>query len=128
MGVSYAPPAYYADRLCERGRNYLRDWFTPSYESEHFKVYQERKTTIEKDAKIVLKNDIANLPVQAIPAGRRKARKSVQQVEYERKSRENVEKTLEKEFLLSAKEYFKDQRADGPGPWAEALDKTMFWM
>jgi eukaryotic translation initiation factor 2C len=128
MGVSYAPPAYYADRLCERGRNYLRDWFTPNYESEHFKVYQERKTTIEKDAKIVLKNDIANLPVQAIPAGRRKARKSVQQVEYERKSRENVEKTLEKEFLLSAKEYFKDQRADGPGPWAEALDKTMFWM
>jgi eukaryotic translation initiation factor 2C len=128
MGVSYAPPAYYADRLCERGRNYLRDWFTPNYESEHFKEYQERKTTIEKDAKIVLKNDIANLPVQAIPAGRRKARKSVQQVEYERKSRENVEKTLEKEFLLSAKEYFKDQRADGPGPWAEALDKTMFWM
>ncbi|KAF2817716.1 Piwi-domain-containing protein [Mytilinidion resinicola] len=26
LGVSYAPPAYYADRLCERGRTYLRDY------------------------------------------------------------------------------------------------------
>jgi eukaryotic translation initiation factor 2C len=26
LGVSYALPAYYADRLCERGRQYLRDW------------------------------------------------------------------------------------------------------
>ena len=28
-GVSYASPAYYADRLCERGRCYLREWFSP---------------------------------------------------------------------------------------------------
>jgi eukaryotic translation initiation factor 2C len=27
--VSYASPTYYADRLCERGRCYLREWFTP---------------------------------------------------------------------------------------------------
>ncbi|KAF2502246.1 Piwi-domain-containing protein [Lophium mytilinum] len=27
LGVSYAPPAYYADRLCERGRTYLRNYF-----------------------------------------------------------------------------------------------------
>lgn len=34
--VSYAPPAYYADRLCERGRYYLMDWFDgrPSLETE----------------------------------------------------------------------------------------------
>ena len=25
-GVSYCAPAYYADRLCDRGRAYLRDW------------------------------------------------------------------------------------------------------
>ncbi|KAL1637748.1 hypothetical protein SLS58_009175 [Diplodia intermedia] len=31
MGVSYAPPAYYADRLCERGRVYLRRFFDPLY-------------------------------------------------------------------------------------------------
>ncbi|OJD34260.1 protein argonaute 1-like [Diplodia corticola] len=31
MSVSYAPPAYYADRLCERGRVYLRQFFDPSY-------------------------------------------------------------------------------------------------
>ncbi|KAA8621618.1 Piwi domain containing protein [Pyrenophora tritici-repentis] len=27
--VSYALPAYYADRLCERGRCYLREWYNP---------------------------------------------------------------------------------------------------
>lgn len=26
-GVSYACPAYYADRLCDRGYHYLREWF-----------------------------------------------------------------------------------------------------
>jgi eukaryotic translation initiation factor 2C len=30
MGVSYAAPAYYADRLCERARCYLRDFFAPT--------------------------------------------------------------------------------------------------
>ncbi|KAF2822264.1 hypothetical protein CC86DRAFT_425885 [Ophiobolus disseminans] len=30
MGVSYAAPAYYADRLCERARCYLCDFFSPS--------------------------------------------------------------------------------------------------
>jgi eukaryotic translation initiation factor 2C len=30
LGVSYAAPAYYADRLCERARCYLRDFFSPT--------------------------------------------------------------------------------------------------
>lgn len=30
MGVSYAAPAYYADRLCERASCYLREFFVPS--------------------------------------------------------------------------------------------------
>ncbi|KAI4636318.1 hypothetical protein J4E83_001272 [Alternaria metachromatica] len=128
MGVSYAPPAYYADRLCERGRNYLRDWFTPNYESDHFKAYQNRKVTIDDDAKTALRNTISRLPVQPIPAGRRRARKSVEQVEEERKSRKGAEDLLESEYLIAAKQYFQGQRNDGPGPWAEALDKTMFWM
>jgi len=128
MGVSYAPPAYYADRLCERGRNYLRDWFTPNYESDHFKAYQNRKVTIEDDAKTALRNTISRLPVQPIPAGRRRARKSVEQVDEERKSRKGAEDLLESEYLLAAKQYFQGQRNDGPGPWAKALDETMFWM
>ncbi|KAF1972564.1 stem cell self-renewal protein Piwi [Bimuria novae-zelandiae CBS 107.79] len=31
-GVSYAMPAYYADRLCERGRCYIREFLVPSKE------------------------------------------------------------------------------------------------
>ena len=128
MGVSYAPPAYYADRLSERGRNYLRDWFTPNYESDHFKAYLNRKTTIEDAAKITLANTISQLPTQPIPAGRRRARKSVEQVDEECKSRKGAEDLLESEYSLAAKQYFQNQRTDGPGPWAEALDETMFWM
>jgi len=30
IGVSYAPPAYYADRLCERGRAYMREFIEPT--------------------------------------------------------------------------------------------------
>ena len=32
LGVSYASPAYYADRLCDRGRAYIRDFIVGSRE------------------------------------------------------------------------------------------------
>ncbi|KAF2658625.1 Piwi-domain-containing protein [Lophiostoma macrostomum CBS 122681] len=50
LGVSYASPAYYADRLCERGRCYLRKFFSPS--SEDRKSYKEQKDKFEDQARI----------------------------------------------------------------------------
>lgn len=42
-GVSYAPPAYYADRLCERGRCYLRTWYNPSPDTRaHWRALKMR--------------------------------------------------------------------------------------
>jgi eukaryotic translation initiation factor 2C len=35
LGVSYAPPVYYSDRLCDRGRAYMRDFYSPDPDSAH---------------------------------------------------------------------------------------------
>jgi eukaryotic translation initiation factor 2C len=128
LGVSYAPPAYYTDCLCERGCQYLRDWFTPNYDSDHYKNYQAMKDQIEKNAKTILDQQIAALPQQPIPAGRRRARKSTQQAGMERRSRQATETAIENKFRQEAYAYFEKGRKGGPGPWHPSLDDTMFWM
>ncbi|KAF2643954.1 Piwi-domain-containing protein [Massarina eburnea CBS 473.64] len=47
LGVSYAAPAYYADRLCERGRCYLRNWYNPTPQTRQ--QFNNEKDRIEKD-------------------------------------------------------------------------------
>ncbi|KAF1849518.1 Piwi-domain-containing protein [Cucurbitaria berberidis CBS 394.84] len=128
MGVSYAPPAYYADRLCERGRQYLRDWFTPNYESAHYKDYQSEKDTIDQKHKSALKSAILQLPKQPTLESRRKARKSEAQAKLERESRNRAEDEISAQVLMKAKAYFNERRAGGCGPWHKNLDGTMFWM
>jgi eukaryotic translation initiation factor 2C len=128
MGVSYAPPAYYADRLCERGRSYLRDWFTPNYDSDHYRKYQAKKDEIELRHKKTLRDAVAALPPVPVPAGRRRAPKSQAQIDLERKSGADMEADVEDKIRQQAQEYFEKERMGGPGPWAAALDKTMFWM
>jgi eukaryotic translation initiation factor 2C len=46
LGVSYAAPAYYADRLCERGRCYLREWYNPS--SDKRDEFRRKKLEFQK--------------------------------------------------------------------------------
>ncbi|CAN9434596.1 unnamed protein product [Alternaria alternata] len=46
-GVSYASPAYYADRLAERGRCYLREWFNPSNTKRN--AYETHCQQVEAD-------------------------------------------------------------------------------
>jgi eukaryotic translation initiation factor 2C len=46
-GVSYASPAYYADRLAERGRCYLREWFNPSNTKRN--AYETHSQQVEAD-------------------------------------------------------------------------------
>ena len=42
-GVSYCAPAYYADRLCDRGRAYLRHWIVNVKEWEAYQPYRSRR-------------------------------------------------------------------------------------
>ena len=61
-GVSYCAPAYYADRLCDRGRAYLRHWLTnedhPDYQPHRDQV-QGESTTAYHDA---IKNHLRDQP------------------------------------------------------------------
>jgi eukaryotic translation initiation factor 2C len=121
LGVSYAPSAYYADRLCERGRQYLRDWFTPNYDSDHYKNYQAMKDQIDKNAKTILDQQIAALPQQPIPAGRRRARKSTQQANMERRSRQATETAIEDRFRQEAYAYLRRTGKDARGHGIQVL-------
>jgi eukaryotic translation initiation factor 2C len=47
MGVSYASPAYYADRLCERARCYLREFFSPTQATRNW--FTDHRREIERD-------------------------------------------------------------------------------
>jgi eukaryotic translation initiation factor 2C len=128
LGVSYAPPAYYADRLCERGRCYLRPWFAPDRNSDHYLSYLEQKTAIEKTHKDKLKLKLAWLKKPALHNGHRMPRKLQQQADLERESRDETTEAVERYVLDQAKAYWEGKRKGGPGPWHESLDDTMFWM
>ena len=128
LGVSYAPPVYYADRLCERGRCYLRQWFAPDKNSNHYQKYLEQKTAIEKSHKDKLRHEVAQLKKPAVRYKHEKPRKQQQQTDLERKSRYEATEAVEKHFLAQAKTYLEIKRKDGPGPWHASLDDTMFWM
>lgn len=52
-GVSYCAPAYYADRLCDRGRAYLRHWIVNVKEWDAYQPYRRR----EKDEMVSKYNE-----------------------------------------------------------------------
>lgn len=118
VGVSYAPPAYYADRLCERGRVYLREFFAPDGQGDKGKRWDERKKEIEEDVK----------KGKGKGKGRTDDGGMEMERDWEREWRKSVKEKLDKEVLEEAKKEFGKHRKDGPGPWAEMHDGVMFWM
>ncbi|KAF2740263.1 hypothetical protein EJ04DRAFT_508252 [Polyplosphaeria fusca] len=67
LGVSYASPAYYADRLCERGRCYVREWFNPSPDkrNEHKKRKDEMMDRRRKQRPPMPENDTTQKRAEA---------------------------------------------------------------
>ncbi|KAG9194008.1 hypothetical protein G6011_04043 [Alternaria panax] len=60
--VSYVAPAYMADRMCERGRAYLRIWANDRDQRPLFELPEEpngKKTKLSKEALMRLKHDFA---------------------------------------------------------------------
>jgi eukaryotic translation initiation factor 2C len=78
MGVSYASPAYYADRLCERGRCYLRRWYNP--ERALHDTYDTRKDAEEKPVELA----------RARPQRQRGQRKTAQGIEEDKMDKAEV--------------------------------------
>ncbi|KAF2865134.1 hypothetical protein BDV95DRAFT_612925 [Massariosphaeria phaeospora] len=154
-GVSYAPPAYYADRLCERGRCYLRHFFSPDRNSAHYKKYLQKKQELEDVDQPEISAMLSKLSLRAAQPGRRRPRKLDRHIELERTHRDNARVSVESYFLQEAKDYWNgkvegeknDRGAVGTGkgkgkeveteeketvevtnPWHPALNRTMFWM
>ena len=128
VGVSYPPPAYYADRLCDRGRAYMRNWFSPDKGSAEYNWYVATTNAIKQGNQARLSNRKAGLMPTTSQTGKGTARKGTEEVAVEREHERFVEGLLAKEVLNRAVQEWHKVRKDGPGPWAKELDDTMFWM
>ena len=129
-GVSYATPAYIADRLCERGRVYLREWnHGPGFDKPENDVdWQKRRVDEKKQEGLQAKN---NKNSQTKKGG---------------KETKDQDGELSKEDILSWKKFCverliqkkewghggkpepNDPSRTRHNPWHPDLDEVMFWM
>jgi eukaryotic translation initiation factor 2C len=123
LGVSYAAPAYYADRLCERARCYLRDFFSPS--SDMRKSHDKHRKQKEKDEGLWAPTDMDNMT---------RAQKDKERARVKEK-KDRVEMSLEKDTMEKARRRLGafnpyDGRRDGDYDKlaVERVMKTMYWM
>lgn len=111
MGVSYAAPAYYADRLCERGRCYLRDFLSPT-----------KATRVKFDEQRSIYEDQKNLKALVD-----KQNKTQQDRDNIRLKKMNVDDQMKKYTWEQAKARFDAaDRRDKKN--CDALLETMYWM
>lgn len=123
MGVSYAPPAYYADHLCERGRCYLRKLLNPDGEQrqtvDNMKSRLERERREARDKKYSPRGKDAKGRVIITDAERKHRKKHADEVDLE----------LRRYTFGEAQKIFRLGGGDGRGnPWKENIGETMFWM
>jgi eukaryotic translation initiation factor 2C len=123
IGVSYAPPEYYADRLCDRGRCYLRKYFVP--DPDFAKRLDNYKGGLEHD--LLMQRQKKWPPRQRAVDGNRKRVKSVEELEQETGDKETVERTVNPSVMEKAKADLY-RHSCGPNPWNEDVGKVMFWM
>jgi len=125
VGVSYAAPAYYADRLCERGRVYMRDFLVRTVAGEKTRLALEIKKHDKeqelRDARILTygeeRDDVT---------GRRRP-KSLRELQQESDDKKVVEAECKKWAMDEAKQKFY-KFGEGRNPWHKNVAKTMFWM
>ncbi|KAF2030411.1 Piwi-domain-containing protein, partial [Setomelanomma holmii] len=130
-GISYAPPAYYADSLCECGCIYLQDLLTGignihqdlNKKKEEWEEHRKNiRDAIFKPAKEQQKSATGKWP-----------RKTKEEEVMELVHKNEVLKLCQREALAQAEVVWKKHIVNKPGekrknPWKPALDKSMFWM
>ncbi|CAN9252449.1 unnamed protein product [Alternaria alternata] len=126
VGVSYASPAYYADRLCERGRIYLRDFFVRTANGE--KRRNELEAEKQKKENELSKIRMAKFGVERNINGRKRP-KTVAELQQESDDKKTVEETCKRWVMKAArKDMYGGEDAPGKNPWHKNTSKTMFWM
>ncbi|OAL44588.1 Piwi-domain-containing protein [Pyrenochaeta sp. DS3sAY3a] len=130
MGVSYASPAYYADRLCERGRCYLRSFLNPVSNplmlSHRTQLQRNLEDSDRKDREAKFGHERTK-DKSGLMTIKSKAEK-----EQEAKDRESVEEKVKaRTYEMALKMFSRDGKGDQgkqQNPWHPRISKTMFWM
>ncbi|KAF2122712.1 ribonuclease H-like domain-containing protein [Lophiotrema nucula] len=122
LGVSYASPAYYADRLCERGRAYIRKYLIGDKD-----IKDELKTNKKKWAKEFAKLADACYPRNKGTDGRLE-KKSDERIILETICRQKLDQKCRDHTMANVKREWEKHRGAGSNPWSADLDGTMFWM
>ncbi|KAL5450265.1 hypothetical protein PMIN07_001265 [Paraphaeosphaeria minitans] len=133
-GVSYASPAYYADRLCERGRCYLRDFFVRTNDGRPYRQELERDQRTLKNAQHA--SIVARYGPERNPATRKKRARHPKEEEQRRVDKDvNARATNDWVWERAAVKFYGGRWVDGrpcPGParnpFHDNVRKTMFWM
>jgi eukaryotic translation initiation factor 2C len=143
MGVSYAPPAYYADRLCERGRYvqrnvlismaliltysscYLRNFLAGPPDSPLHQEYDDQKGKIEQDLRQKREEKYGssrevNQRGKAIKSAKEKLQEDLDKLE--------VDTRLKQWTFEKAKKAFYPDNGTVKNPWRDSIAGTMFWM
>jgi eukaryotic translation initiation factor 2C len=111
--VSYASPTYYADRLCERGRLYLRNFFLG------------RDSEVEKElAEVKKEEEKKRTPAPQSATDEQKRAHKKQQLN-------TLDDALKKKTLELAQTRFgqyRDRNDSWVNPWQKELGQTMFWL
>ncbi|KAH7385933.1 Piwi domain-containing protein [Pyrenochaeta sp. MPI-SDFR-AT-0127] len=126
MGVSYAPPAYYADRLCDRGRRcYLRNFLAPPPGSDHMKKQKEFRAQIDKHHKS--NRDAKFSSRRTVDKWDKMTMKSAEEKQQEESDRMEVDKIVKaKTFEKASTEFYSNGLEKNP--WKDTVGRTMFWM
>ncbi|KAF2709989.1 Piwi-domain-containing protein [Pleomassaria siparia CBS 279.74] len=136
VGVSYAAPAYYADRLCERGRQYMRDYFT---RTDKGRWLQEQMDYYKKDEESKAKQARTKKYGAERDDKHNKRSKSDEEVISETKDRLYIADENKKWLMKGGEGYDGRYTHNGAvhdfhkhgqdaNPWHPNISKTMFWM
>ncbi|KAI4917316.1 hypothetical protein J4E90_003823 [Alternaria incomplexa] len=128
-GVSYAPPAYYADRLCERGRIYLRSFLNG--DTDVAEELKKKKTDLEDHQRKIRKSIYKPIKEQTKTATGVWPAKTRGEEIMELLHKDEVAKECKKWALEEAAKVWgkwTGTDAERKNPWNKALDNTMFWM
>lgn len=122
--VSYASPAYYADRLCERGRCYLRDFFANTQTGRDHRS-KLKKFKHQEEARLALVRSTKFGPLWNKNGTRRRKTSAETDMEDDHR-KELVHACAQETMQMAKKEFYKN--GDDRNPWSDDIAHTMFWM
>lgn len=122
--VSYASPAYYADRLCERGRCYLLDFLVSTPHGRNLR--QQLRICKHEQEDLAAERRIAKYGPMRNADKTRRTKTTPEQLQ-ELEDRNAVEEACHCDTMDKARFAFYTNGPD-KNPWHSRVADTMFWM